>query len=305
VSAPAVEHHHAELGEVRLHYVTAGQPRDSGADTVVLLHGWPQTWYCWRRVIPLLAGDFHVVAPDLRGLGDSSRPAAGYDARTVAADIDLLLRERLGSDRFHVLGHDWGGIIGFALAAHFPGPVVSLTVVDVAIPGDGSPDISQGGRRWHHALHQTPDLPEKLVAGREETYLGWFYDNYGHRPDVITDDERAEYLRTYTDPGALRAGFEYYRALDRTAADNARRAEEYRVTVPVLALGGATSWGRGEQVAESLRRLADDVTGGVVAEAGHWVPEEQPAELVRRFRTHVAAHRGRKTAASPATRATP
>lgn len=289
MSALAVEHHHAGLGAVRLHYVTAGQPPGSGADTVVLLHGWPQTWYCWRRVIPLLEADFHIVAPDLRGLGDSSRPSGGYDARTVAGDIDVLLRERLALNRFHVIGHDWGGIVGYGLAAHFPGPVASLTVVDVAIPGDGSPDISQGGRRWHHALHQTADLPEQLIGGREEIYLGWFYDHYGHRRDVITEDERAEYLRTYTDPGVLRAGFEYYRALERTAADNAGRVREYRVGIPVLALGGAAGWGRGGQVAESLRRLADDVTGGVVGEAGHWVPEEQPAELVRRFRAHLDA----------------
>ncbi|ROS44148.1 alpha/beta hydrolase [Amycolatopsis thermoflava] len=213
------------------------------------------TWYCWRRVIPLLENDFHVIAPDLRGLGDSSRASGDHDSRMVAGDIDVLLRERLGLDRFHVIGHDWGGIVGYGLAAHFPGPVASLTVVDVAIPGDGSPDISQGGRRWHHALHQTADLPEKLVVGREEIYLGWFYDHYGHRPDVITEDERAEYLRTYTDSGALRAGFEYYRARERTAEDNARRAGEYRVGIPVLALGGAAGWGRGDQVAELVRRF--------------------------------------------------
>jgi pimeloyl-ACP methyl ester carboxylesterase len=239
-------------------------------------------------VIPLLVEEFQVVAPDLRGLGDSSRPAGGYDTRTVAADIHRLLHDELGLDRYHVIGHDWGGVVGYALAAHFPGGAASLTVVDVAIPGDGSPDISQGGRRWHHAFHRTAELPEALVAGREELYLGWFYDNYGHRRDVISAEERAEYLRTYSQPGALRAGFEYYRALEQDVLDNARRAEEYRIAVPVLALGGAGGWGRGEEVAQSLSRLADDVTGGVVDEAGHWIPEEQPEELVRRFRAFVS-----------------
>ncbi|GAA5125434.1 alpha/beta fold hydrolase [Pseudonocardia adelaidensis] len=275
---PSVRHHEAVVGDVRLHYVVAGR-----GEPVVLLHGWPQTWYCWRRVIPLLADRFRVVAPDLRGLGDSSRPRGSYDTRTVAGAVRALLRDVLEIDRYHVIGHDWGGIVGYALAAHFPGPVRSLTVVDVAVPGDGSPDISQGGRRWHHAFHQTAGLPEALVAGREEIYLGWFYDNYGARPDVISPQERAEYLRTYSQPGALRAGFEYYRALPQDARDNARRAQEHRVAIPVLALGGATGWGRGEQVAESLARLADDVTGGVVPDAGHWIPEEQPEELVRRF----------------------
>ncbi|GEL21963.1 epoxide hydrolase [Pseudonocardia sulfidoxydans NBRC 16205] len=282
-NGPAVQHHRADLDDVRLHYVTAGV-----GPTVVLLHGWPQTWYCWRHVIPLLVdGGFRVVAPDLRGLGDSSRPAGGYDTRTVAGDVHRLLCDELELDRFHVLGHDWGGIVGYSLAAHHPGAPATLTVVDVAIPGDGNPNISQGGRRWHHAFHQTADLPEALVAGREELYLGWFYDNYGHRSDVITADDRAEYLRTYSDPAAMRAGFAYYRALDRDAADNARRATEQRIAIPVLALGGAGGWGRGAEVAASLERLVDDVTGGVIAEAGHWIPEEQPADLVRRFREFV------------------
>lgn len=286
----SIEHHHADLGDVRLHYVTAGH-----GEPVVLLHGWPQTWFCWRRVLPLLAGEFTVVAPDLRGLGDSSRPAGGYDTHTVAADLDRLLRDELRIDRFHVIGHDWGGIVGYALAANFPGPVASLTVVDVAIPGDGNPNISQGGRRWHHAFHQTEGLPEAMVTGREEQYLGWFYDNYGHRKDVITPEERAEYLRTYSQPEALRAGFEYYRALEQDARDNERLARDRRISIPVLAIGGASGWGRGTEVAESLSRLVDDVTGAVVDEAGHWVPEEQPAELVRLFRTvcqRAAAPRG-------------
>jgi pimeloyl-ACP methyl ester carboxylesterase len=282
-----IQHHWADFGDVRLHHVVAGN-----GPTVVLLHGWPQTWYCWRDVIPLLVDGFRIVAPDLRGLGDSSRPAGGYDTRTVASDVHRLLCEELGLDRFHVMGHDWGGIVGYSLAAHFPGPVATLTVVDVAIPGDGNPNISQGGRRWHHAFHQTPGLPEALVAGREELYLGWFYDNYGYRSDVITAEDRAEYLRSYSDPAAMRAGFEYYRALEQDAADNARRATEYRIAVPVLALGGVGGWGRGEEVAASLRRLADDVTGGVIADAGHWIPEEQPAELARRFREFVQRQPG-------------
>ncbi|MEV0072894.1 MULTISPECIES: alpha/beta fold hydrolase [unclassified Amycolatopsis] len=276
-------HHHADLGDVRLHYVTAGH-----GEPVVLLHGWPQTWFCWRHVLPLLAGDFTIVAPDLRGLGDSSRRAGGYDTRTVASDIDRLMREELRAERFHVMGHDWGGLVAYALAAHFPGPVRTLTIVDVAIPGDGSPGINQGGRRWHHEFHRTPGLPEALIAGREELYLGWFYDHYGHRADVITAEDRVEYLRTYTRPETLSAGFEYYRAIDQDARDNAARAAEQRVDVPVLAVGGASGWGRGAEVEASVSRLADDVTGAVVAEAGHWVPEEQPGELVRLFREFTA-----------------
>jgi pimeloyl-ACP methyl ester carboxylesterase len=273
-----VEHHHADLGDVRLHYVTAG----SGFP-VVLLHGWPQSWYEWRHIIPGLAEGFRVIAPDLRGLGDSSRPADGYDKRTVGHDIWRLANEVLGIGEFCLVGHDWGGPTAYAIATAHPSAVRKLVILDVTIPGDGSQNISQGGRRWHHAFHQTLDLPEALIAGREEIYLGWFYRTYGARPDAIGASDIAEYLRVYRQPGALRAGFSYYRAIPRDIADNAEAAARSKLPMPVLALGGDRSWGRGQEVVESLRRMAVDVQGGVVENCGHWMPEEQPAELLRRL----------------------
>jgi pimeloyl-ACP methyl ester carboxylesterase len=269
-----VQHRYADLGEVRLHYVTAGS-----GDPVVLLHGWPQTWYCWRKVIPLLAERHLVVTPDLRGLGDSSRPSSGYDKRTVSDDVHRLMRDELGIDRFYLAGHDWGGVTAYSLAAHHPEAVAALAVVDVTIPGTGGTDISQGGRRWHHGFHRTLDLPEALVAGREDIYLRWFYRNYGHRPDVISDEDIREYLRTYTQPDALRAGFEFYRATPQDVADNAAVAHKGALPMPVLAVGGASGWGRGSEVAESLRQFADQIEEVVIDEAGHWVPEEQPLVL--------------------------
>jgi pimeloyl-ACP methyl ester carboxylesterase len=270
-----MQHHHADLGDVRLHYVTAG-----AGYPVVLLHGWPQTWYEWRLIMPRLAETYRVIAPDLRGLGDSSRPAGGYDKKTVGNDIWRLVHDVLGLSEFFLVGHDWGGPTAYAVAAEHPDAVKKLAILDVTIPGDGSPNISQGGKRWHHAFHQTLDLPEALVAGREDIYLGWFYRNYGARP--LGDDEIAEYLRTYRQPGALRAGFSYYRNIPRDIADNeARVAAGFKLPMPVLALGGEGGWGRRTEVLESLRRLATDVRGGTIADCGHWMPEEQPDELLR------------------------
>ncbi len=269
-----MEHHHADLGDVRLHYVTAGQ-----GFPVVLLHGWPQSWYEWRRIMPRLAGEYRVIAPDLRGLGDSSRPLDGYDKKTVGNDIWRLVHDVLGIDRFFLVGHDWGGPTAYAVAAAHPDAVRKLAILDVTIPGDGSPNISQGGRRWHHAFHQTPDLPEALIAGREEIYFGWFYRNYGAVP--LPEADIAEYLRVYRQPGALRAGFSFYRAIPRDIADNAAIAATFKLPMPVLALGGDSAWGRREEVVESLKRMATDVHGGVIANCGHWMPEEQPAELLR------------------------
>ncbi len=278
MAAAELTHHFADLDEVLLHYVTAGS-----GDPIVLLHGWPQTWYEWRKIIPALAEKYLVIAPDLRGLGDSSRPAGGYDKRTLAGDIWQLLHDRLGYDRFHVVGHDWGGPVAYALAGAQPEAVRRLAILDVIIPGDGADTFSQGGRRWHHALHQTLDLPEALTQGRERIYLTWFYRNLGYRPDAITEADIDEYLRTYTLPGAMRAGLAYYRALPQDIADNQELRARFTLPMPILALGGAKGRGRGREVIESLQRVAHDVRGGTVPDCGHWMTEEQPEYLVERL----------------------
>jgi pimeloyl-ACP methyl ester carboxylesterase len=278
--SPPVEHHYAELGEAMLHYVTAGQ-----GPPVVLLHGWPQTWWEWPHTMAALAPHYTVIAPDLRGLGDSSRPLGGYDKRTVAGDVWRLVSQTLGHQRFRLVGHDWGGPTAFALAADHPDAVQQLAIVDVVIPGCGG-DFSQGGRRWHHQFHITPDLPEALVQGRERLYLRWFYQTFAYFPGAIGEADLDEYVRTYSQPGAMRAGFAYYRAIAEDAKANAAQlATGFRLPMPVLAVGGANSYpharGRGREVEESLRRVARDVTGAVIPDCGHFVPEEQPTAFNR------------------------
>lgn len=283
--APAVDlsHHYADLGDVQLHYVTAG-----AGFPVVLLHGWPQSWYEWRHILPELATKYRVIAPDLRGLGDSSRPLEGYDKKTIANDIWRLLHDHLGLKEFFLVGHDWGGPTAYALSAAHPEAVRKLAVLDVTIPGDGSTNFSQGGRRWHHAFHQTADLPEALIAGREDIYFGWFYRNWGHHPNVLTAADIAEYLRVYSQPGALRAGFSYYRNLARDIADNEAIAKTFKLPMPVLALGGNNAWGRRMEVLESLQRVASNVRGGVIDHCGHWMPEEQPQVLLQHLLPFLA-----------------
>ena len=272
-------HARAELGDVALHYVELGE----GPEALVLLHGFPQTWYEWRPIMPALGQHYRVIAPDMRGLGDSSRPAGDYDKKTVAGDIWRLVNGHLGIERFHLVGHDWGGPVAYRLAHDHAQAVRRLAILDVMIPGDGSTLFSTSGGRWHHGFHQTPDLPEILTEGREEAYLRYFYDDFGDRPGVIDEDAVAEYVRCYSQPGALKAGFAYYRAIPQDVADNAASIAERMLEMPVLALGGAGGMGRGELCRESLARVATDVVGGSVKGAGHWIPEEAPEELAARL----------------------
>jgi pimeloyl-ACP methyl ester carboxylesterase len=262
-------HAYAELGDVRLHYVTAGE-----GPAVVLLHGWPQTWYMWRDIIPGLAKTYRVIAPDLRGLGDSSRPVGGYDKKTLANDVWRLAHEVLGEQRLFVVGHDWGGPTAFALAAQHREAVRRVAIFDVPVPGDGTPVMFNN--RWHHALHWELDFPEALTAGREDLYLGFFYRNWGARPDAISEEAQHEYLRTYRQPGAMRAGFNLYRATPQDVADNETFLAQGKLPMPVACYGGPLGRGRGMAAMESWQRVATNVRGGIAENCGHWIPEERP-----------------------------
>lgn len=274
-----IQHQMLELSRVRLHVASAGE-----GPAVVLLHGWPQTWLEWRKIMPALVPHYRVIAPDLPGLGDSSRPVEAFDKRSLATHLAEMCQQ-LGLDSFHLVGHDWGGPTAFALACAHPEWLRSLTILDVTIPGIG-PDITQGGKRWHHAFHMTPDLPESLVQGRERQYLSWFYREFAWQRGAISDTDIDEYVRCYAQPGALAAGFGLYRNMPLDREHNAATlASGFRLTMPVLALGGARTEARGRatEPLESLRLIADNVRGEAIAECGHFIPDEQPEELSRRL----------------------
>ena len=164
---PLFQHCYADLEDLRLHYVTSGN-----GPVVVLLHGWPQTWYMWREVIQGLAGKYRIIAPDLRGLGDSSRPMHGYDKKTIAQDIWQLVHDILGEEEIFVVGHDWGAATAFTLAAQHRDAIKKMAIFDMSVPGDGTPVVFSG--RWHHGFHWELDFPEALTAGREYIYLSFF-----------------------------------------------------------------------------------------------------------------------------------
>jgi pimeloyl-ACP methyl ester carboxylesterase len=228
----------------------------------------------WRHIIPGLAERYRVIALDLRGLGESSRPVGGYDKKTIANDVWRLAHDVLGEERLFVAGHDWGGPVAFSLAAQHRNAVRRLAIFDVPVPGDGTPVMFNN--RWHHGLHWELDFPEALTAGREDVYLGFFYRTWGARPDAIPEEDQREYLRTYRQPGAMRAGFSYYRATPQDVADNEAFVAQGKLQMPVLCYGGRLGRGRGMAALESWQRVATDVRGGVAEGCGHWIPEERP-----------------------------
>ena len=282
VNGVKMKHHRQRVNDVLLHYVTAGN--ESG-EAVVLLHGFAQSWYEWRRdVIPALANKYFAVAPDMRGIGDSEKPLDGYDKRTMAEDIWQLV-QHLGLTKLYLVGHDFGAAVAYAFAAAHPDAVTKLVIAEMIMPGFGYEDCMQapfvtdglGRKVWHLAFHDAPNLPEALIAGRERMYLQWFHNNFGYVPNAIPEEDLDEYVRNYAAPGGMRA-LDYYRTHFIDAEHN-RESSKALLKMPVMAIGGAGFLG--SIVAEGMSKLAENVRKEVIPECGHWVPDEQPEAFTK------------------------
>jgi pimeloyl-ACP methyl ester carboxylesterase len=266
------EHHTATVKDVRLHYVRAGE-----GDPIVLLHGWPQTWWEWRHVIPQLAETNTVIVPDMRGLGASSKPQSGYDTDNVADDIHELVKA-LGFDSIYLAGHDWGAATAYSYAAQFRAEVKKLAIFEMVMPGfgimEGAMAPQPGGNfLWHMGWQSVPDIPFALLQGREDLYLRWFFQHYAYDPSAVTDEDIAVYVGAMTHVGALRAGLEYYTSFFDSAAQNEKHRER-PLDIPVLAWGGEACLG--PLTKQCMEMAAGDVSGGVIERCGHWIGEERP-----------------------------
>jgi len=272
------EHLFETVGGVRLHYVTGGKP---DGDVVVLLAGFPESWFAWRRLLPLLGPAYRIIAPDLPGQGDSDRPLGGYDTQTLATTVHGLLLQ-LGIGQYSLVAHDVGAWVAYPYAALFGDEVRRLVLMDAGIPGITLPDAlptapDRAWRTWHFAFHSLPDLPEMLIAGREPEYLDWFLRRKTANPETFSDGDIAEYLRTFVKDGGLRAGLAYYRAATLSAQQNRELSAKAKLQMPVLALG--SDQGSIADMASPLKAFAEDVHGAVIANCGHFLPEEQPAAV--------------------------
>jgi pimeloyl-ACP methyl ester carboxylesterase len=276
-----------DTGEVRLHAVMGGD-----GPPLLLIHGWPGSWYYWRLVMPPLARDFTVIAVDQRGIGLSDKPETGYDAGSLAKDLAGLM-DALGHEKFAVVGVDTGLIIGYALAADYPHRVMRVALGEAPLPGITPPyplilPDALVGRLWHLPFNQLKETNEKLVKGREALFYGAEFD-----ASAGTRKLPPETIKYYVDglassDEALHASFQLYRAFGTTTAQNVERKTR-RLQMPVLAMGGEQS--TGTMAADTMRLVADDVQGLVIPGVGHWLAEQGPEELLAALTAFLAPYR--------------
>ncbi len=249
---------------------------------VVLLHGYGETGDMWAPLAADLARDHLVIVPDLRGMGLSARPASGYDKANQGKDIAGLL-DALKIGKTALVTHDIGNMVGYAFAAKNRARVTKFVLMDAPLPGVGPWEaILKNPLLWHFRFGG-PDM-ERLVAGRERIYLDRFWNEFSATPAKFSEASRAHYAALYARPGAMHAGFAQFAAFDQDAIDNQGFVTAGKLTMPVLAVGGAKSFG--PMMATVMRFAASDVTEGVIPDAGHWLMEEQPVAtvaLVRQF----------------------
>jgi pimeloyl-ACP methyl ester carboxylesterase len=277
-----INRYREKVNGIYLHYAIAGE-----GDPVLLWHGFPGTSHSWRKVVPLLARNHTVIVPDMRGFGDSDKPESGYDAHSLVGDFRELLSQ-IGVGPIHLVAHDMGAPPALVWAGHHPDQIRTLAYLDEPIITSESlqrliqftPEGTVRGGLWWWPLAFAPDLAETLFTGREREVLAWFYRYYCANPDAIDADAVNETLRTFAAAGGVAGVFGVYRAIFQTR-DQTERFTRDKVRVPVLALGGDKSFG--DQTRELLTSVAENVQGGAIANCGHFIPEEQPEELVRRL----------------------
>jgi haloacetate dehalogenase len=287
---PEVTHHTVRLNGIQQHYVTTGD-----GPPVYLLHGFPETWFGWRKQIPVLAQKYTVVAPDLRGYGATEKPAAGYDKRTMANDV-IALMDHLGHERIALVGHDRGARVGTRFAKDHPDRLDRLVVMD-NIPTRvvaQTYDVAKArAGYWFFTFLGVPDLPEALIAGNEEIFLTHFYRSWSYNPEMLSAEEIAVYVKAYQQPGAVRGSCADYRAAPQDVAQDTEDADVL-IGCPVLSLWGAEfdAVGRAYDVAEVWRGMAEDLRAVAIPECGHLCQEERPDVVNEELLSFLAGWNG-------------
>jgi len=280
-SLPGFSNAYADVNGIRLHYVSGGK-----GEPLILLPGWPETWWAYHKVMPELAKNRRVLSIDLRGMGASSKPTGGYDKKSMAKDISELIRQ-LGYEKADVVGHDIGAMVAFSLAANHPEQVRKLVMLDVAHPSAGYlkiPMLPEAGTfnekidennpyLWWFAFHQVKGLPEDLLEGRAGIEQAWFFRYMLKDESAIDKRDRAVYAAAYSSRDAIRAGNGWYQAFDKDIADSERYS---KLQMPVLGLGGPGY----PRLKSGLEATTENSETFRVEGSGHFISEEKPAELL-------------------------
>jgi pimeloyl-ACP methyl ester carboxylesterase len=259
----------AQVGGVKLHYLTAGH-----GTALILLHGYAETSRMWTPIIPGLAARFTVIAPDLPGIGDSDIPADGLNMKSAAIRIHDLAKS-LGVQKAEVVGHDIGLMVAYAYAAQYPTEVTKLVLMDAFLPGvPGWEAIYNNPGIWHFRFNGP--TPEALVQGREATYFAYFWNDLAaDKTRSLPEADRQAYIAAYSRPGRMHAGWAYFVSFQQAAADFSQLSQT-KLTMPVLTIGGDKSLG--EALGQQTKLVATDVTVVVLKDTGHWVLEESPKQ---------------------------
>ncbi|WP_238013423.1 alpha/beta hydrolase [Dactylosporangium sp. AC04546] len=262
-----IRHRRVETNGIRLHFITGGS-----GPVVLGMHGWPESHRQYRCLIERLGDRYRFVAPDLRGCGDSDKPQSGYEPTTIASDM-LGLLDAEGVEHFHILSHDLGGPPALALAYLSGGRALSLATVETPFfgldyPGYVDPQVAY----WHLGMHMNMDITRLLVEGHEEEYLRHFFRDFAYNPAAVPEEEVQAYVAAMRQPGTLRASLNLYGYIPQIAAQT-RQLTEQRLSVPMMAWGGRSSFGT--HCIDSANAIASEAYGGVIEECGHWVFQER------------------------------
>jgi pimeloyl-ACP methyl ester carboxylesterase len=285
LTARTMDHRQIVVDGLDIHVAEAGAAE---RPPILFLHGWPESWMAFARIMESLSREWRVVAIDLPGIGQSASPAPSNDKRTLAKYVRGVILA-LNLRNVTLVGHDIGGQIVYAYLHAYANDVRQAVIMSVAVPGvEPWPQVVRNPLIWHFAFHAIPDLPERLVQGHQADYFAYFYDAISARPRAVDARAREAYAAAYSRPEALRTGFEWYRAFKRDEQDN-RRVQHETVRTPVLYLRGAAEQGLElERYVEGLRAGGlTAVEGQTIPDSGHFGPDEQPEAVVGLLRAFL------------------
>jgi pimeloyl-ACP methyl ester carboxylesterase len=262
-------HQFATVNGVKIHYVIGGK-----GDPLLLIHGFGQNWYMWNRLLPELSKHFTVIAPDLRGVGESEKTEGGYDKKNMAVDMHELMK-KLGFSHIDLVGHDIGLMVAYAYAAQFPDDVKKLALLDALLPGIEPVWSQVKAQAWWFGFFGQPHSGE-LVSGKVGLFFTDFWPTVGYKKNAFNQAETDEFIRAYSVPGATTGAFHWFGQFDQDAKDNVELAKN-KLEMPVLAMG--SDHFAGAFLAAHTRLVATNVEESIIKESGHWVVQENTPQV--------------------------